>query len=464
MPPKPDFSHYTPYPHGIRVHELMAPKHGSALRIVCLVTGYGAGKSYLAARETIKQAIINAPTPVLQVSPSYSMAQHNAFIPMQRALDAMGIQYSTRWDTQHRITLTAIRGHAIHKNVRPEILFRSADVPEGLKGLNVAMAWVDEPGIIPELTRSGETFIEIVLARVRAPEAKCLRVLLTGTPEGRNWFYQFAEADPSPNTYLVRASTRDNPEMLRNGYYQQLLERYDAKKVAMYADGIFVDLSDARCYLYEDEVNMRTCTYNPDLPVYITIDFNRTPSIHALMAQLHGPRDDPRSTLQFFTEFVIAAGTTQKIAIAMDNQLQVLGHKQPVYLCGDPSGRQKRSNSDLSDVDVLVQALSRWKPTVLLRNVHQAQSVSVDTANAALEKGRVLIDPSCRTLIYDLRNVRWKPNCQFPSLQLDKSDPKMTHASDAMRYLVEQLFPLPARPSVLAMVGGDKRPSTMSDR
>jgi len=59
---------------------------------------------------------------------------------------------------------------------------------------------------------------------------------------------------------------------------------------------------------------------------------------------------------------------------------------------------------------------------------------------------RVLINPKCRELIKDLRQVRWQRDAAGnPIGTLDKSDPHRTHLSDALSYLVTSEFGLYGR-------------------
>jgi hypothetical protein len=58
----------------------------------------------------------------------------------------------------------------------------------------------------------------------------------------------------------------------------------------------------------------------------------------------------------------------------------------------------------------------------------------------------VFIDPKCRELIKDLRQVRWKrDSAGNPIGTLDKSDPQRTHLTDALSYLVASEFGLRGR-------------------
>jgi len=57
------------------------------------------------------------------------------------------------------------------------------------------------------------------------------------------------------------------------------------------------------------------------------------------------------------------------------------------------------------------------------------------------------VDPHCQHLIQDFEQVSWKADPHGnPLVELDKSDAKRTHVSDALGYLVAREFPMkPAR-------------------
>ena len=59
---------------------------------------------------------------------------------------------------------------------------------------------------------------------------------------------------------------------------------------------------------------------------------------------------------------------------------------------------------------------------------------------------RIEIDPGCRELIADLEQVHWKTDINGNSQsEIDKSDPKRTHLSDALGYMIEKEFPMKPR-------------------
>jgi hypothetical protein len=56
---------------------------------------------------------------------------------------------------------------------------------------------------------------------------------------------------------------------------------------------------------------------------------------------------------------------------------------------------------------------------------------------------RLAIDPRCKELIKDFEQVSWKADAYGNSLaELDKSDTRRTHVSDAVGYLIAHKFPM----------------------
>ena len=71
----------------------------------------------------------------------------------------------------------------------------------------------------------------------------------------------------------------------------------------------------------------------------------------------------------------------------------------------------------------------------------------INCVNALLRKHagqhRLVIDPRCKELIKDFEQAAWKADPHGNSLaELDKSDPRRTHVSDAVGYLIARKFPM----------------------
>jgi PBSX family phage terminase large subunit len=118
-----------------------------------------------------------------------------------------------------------------------EVLFRSADDPEKLRGPNLSGMWLDEASLM-----SREVF-DISIGRLReAGEQGWLSA--TFTPKGRqHWTYEvFAKG--TPGSVLFRARTKDNP-FLASGFADQLALQYTGLLADQELGGLFVDVAGA---------------------------------------------------------------------------------------------------------------------------------------------------------------------------------------------------------------------------
>ena len=120
-----------------------------------------------------------------------------------------------------------------------------------------------------------------------------------------------------------------------------------------------------------------------------------------------------------------------------------------VRLYGDAAGAA-RSTAGQSDYEIIRQFF-RTEPDFKVS--HQIKSANplvrdrVNAVNAMLcnnaGERRLLVNPCCKQLIRDLERVSWKADSNDNLLpQLDKTNPGLTHVSDALGYLIESEFAL----------------------
>lgn len=111
---------------------------------------------------------------------------------------------------------------------------RSAEEPDGIRGLNSELVWGDEP----HSWKSGrEAWDNAVLGnRIGRP-----RAILTGTPRPRPWL---RELEAKPTTVLTTGSTYENVGNLAPQFVAMILERYEGTRLgaqelhALYLDDV----------------------------------------------------------------------------------------------------------------------------------------------------------------------------------------------------------------------------------
>jgi len=192
----------------------------SDARYRAFIAGVGSGKTFAGVMATLKACQRSERGAV--VSPTYPMMK-DVILPTFRDLAEPFIETLNKADLYADLSLGC------------RVLFRSADKPERLRGMNLGFAWVDEAALIDE-----ETW-DILLGRLRLDPG---RAWLTTTPKGHNWVYDRFVADPGDEHETVRASTSDNPH-LPDDYIQSLEEQYTEKFRRQELGGEFIEAEGA---------------------------------------------------------------------------------------------------------------------------------------------------------------------------------------------------------------------------
>ena len=328
-----------------------------------------------------------------------------------------------------------------------QILFRSTEYPDRLRGPNLAWFAVDE------LTYCRPGAFQQLQARLRDKQAKALHGLAAFTPKGFDWYYDFfvGQNAPPSERELIRANPFENRPNLAPGYYESLERAYDPQLYKQEVLGEFVSLFAGQAYwAFTRAVNVSEAAYDPALPLWWSWDFNVDPMCSVVCQvqqpappQFHGEPPRPLQ-IRVMDELVIRSSSTQEV---LEEFVRRWGeHRAGLVIYGDPAGRARHSVSTKSDWQIIREFFQTRGMRAEFR-VHAAapavkdrvQAVNAKLANAAGERA-IRIAPKCRELIADLERVTWKPGTG----QMDKSDPLRTHTSDALGYLVWAEWPLRA--------------------
>lgn len=383
--------------------------------------GYGSGKSFSLAMKLFDLSWLNRPHPGGLMCPSFQdykrdmLPAMEAILEKHRLIDHVKYNKSEfRWQFPW--------------NPRP-LYVVSAE--KKLKGPNWAYAGVNELSLCPF-----ERYREL-MARVRVRNAKVPQIASVGTYEGIYPEYDdFFWDKANEKSRVIQASTRANQANLEDGYIEMLESAYDSRMVQAYIDGERVSLTgNAFYYGYRPDRNDRPNYPVPDrevLEYLITIDFNVDPMCAGVW--IRTPKGGVVCIDQVKLEGMQGYDTRQ-----LGQALIARGYTgSNSVLFPDPAG-QARSTKGLPDVDQL-KAMGftdiRIKASAPRMRVRQL------TANNLLEKGLVLIDPvKAPDMKKDLMKVTQDP----VTLEKVKVNPKLTHFSDGMDYMLDILFPWSGR-------------------
>ena len=206
----------------IRLHAVQLAYRQSQAAYRAFIGGRGAGKSWIGTYDLARKA--KPRRLYLVAAPTYPMLQDatlRAFLEITRAM-----RYLLDW---RKASQTAILGNGA------EILFRSADDPERLRGPNLSGLLLDEAGQIERAAFD----IGIACLREGGEQGWCA---ITTTPRGRaNWTYDVFGKRQQPGVVeLFRARTQDNP-FNPAGFAEGLRGRYTWAFARQEIDAEFTD-------------------------------------------------------------------------------------------------------------------------------------------------------------------------------------------------------------------------------
>jgi hypothetical protein len=320
-----------------------------------------------------------------------------------------------------------------------EILFRSTDDPDKLRGPNLSMFWLDEAAMMPEMVW------DLMIGRLRLEPG---RGIITTTPRGKNWLWKlFLQKNlENPNYHLTQCSSKSNI-FLPDYFIEALESQYTGHWLKQELEGEFVEFIEAQAYEdFKSPVNVCDADvepediYDPRLPLYLACDFNN----HVMawpVIQIHG--DQP----WVITE-ISQVGEASIPHMVRRFRSQFPTHAAGLRLYGDASGAfgsaggatlweilEAQFGGYRSDPELYIP---RKNPKVIDR-VHAVNQV----LRGANEWKPLMIHPSAEKLIEDFQRVQWKENGRDLEKIEDRKDDRslLTHASDALGYWVMMDMP-----------------------
>lgn len=402
----------------------------------------GSGKSYALAYEALFLSLLNPGLLGLIGAPTYKMLEDSTRRSFFEVLDAEGIGFT--FNKQENCVRLAATGS--------EIIFRSMENPDRLRGQNLAWFGLDE------LTYTREEAWTRILGRLRHPDAARLCGFAVWTPKGHDWVYRRFVEDDNPDYRLVKANPRENTH-LPSDFYDQLKHSYAERFYRQEVMGEYLDIYGGNVYDTFSEGNLQHVTYDPQLPLCWALDFNVDPMC-SVICQIDEPKPNVlmthyarRGVVRVLDEIVLPDSRTVPAAKEFIRRALLLPDvpdRLVVKIYGDASGNSPHSSASRTDYE-LIREVFRQESDFDIQMFQNKKNPGirdrVNTVTNMLKPSsgshRVLIDPKCKELIKDLRQVKWKRDTAGNVTgEIDKSDPARTHLSDALSYLIAREFPM----------------------
>jgi hypothetical protein len=400
-------------------------------KLLHLNGGFGSGKTYGLCRKLLKLSYINRDVRGGCVVPTIADFKKDMLPVFQDILESHRIRYRYhKGDKWFMLPWS-----------RRELQIASAE--KKIRGPNWGYAGINEVTLI-----SQERYRETV-GRVRLKNATCPQIASSGTPEGTShWLYEDFVEKPLKNSRIIYGDTRNNLENLADDYVDTLIASYPQHMVDAYLKGMFVNMSTNRFYYaYDPHLNDdKSLARIPGLEVVITLDFNVDPMCatawHIVYVRakngglvLDKRTGKPMKKLLGFDQVELSGprgADTHRMAAAL-RERGYLPESTTIYC--DPAGNS-RSTKGTSDVQILKQhqfLKIKFNPSAPHMRRRQL------AVNNLLDKAQIQIHPvNCKGIKRDLDGVEQ----DVVTLGKVKDNPKLTHYSDGLDYLVDVEFPL----------------------
>jgi len=385
------------------------------------IGGYGSGKSSILCKRVIASALHNAPVPVMLVSPSYRQAKRTILPTLMSLIHGRNLKYEyNRSDAMIQIKNNGRTGH---------IWIGSGDTPDSLKGSNLAACYCDEAFMLPF------TVIEILLSRIRDPNARTRELGLAGTPEGglSGWAYEVLKGDRKDDfdMGMYTASTLEN-KALPPAFVKTLLSAYDEKTAAAYVHGKIINMSVGLIYgSFDRDIHVQKCQPPEDVQICCGIDFNYDPAC----AVLFWVDDD--GCANYYDEVYVTGG--MDTFGMMDLIWEKSAHRVDMFY-PDPSGCQRKTSArkGTTDLTIIQKAGIKLRGIdhpfeVRARRRTPARKDRYNATNNAFRERKIKIDPRCKNLIRCLSLETYETFQQHAGYD---------HELDAFSYYQEMVNPI----------------------
>lgn len=359
-------------------------------RFSSYIGGIGSGKTYAGAIKALQR--LQEPGYGMIAAPTFPMLRDSTRRSMLAALDHAAIPYELhKGDNQ----ITTITGH--------EIICRSLDNPETLRGPNLEWAWIDEAALADGMAW------KIVKGRVR--EGSNPQAWITTTPKGRNWIWQEWVAEPDDYHSLYRTRTTENKYLPADFAYSL---GYTGRFAEQEIGGEFVAFEGVVYPMFSRSQHVRVvdCT---GWATALSVDVGtRNPT--AILTGRKASDDRRHIEREVYRR---GMGSDEIIAAICDEADRM----RPAMIYLDPSA-----------ADYILTLQRRGYPAVKANN---DVTYGIGVVTTALDDG-LTIDPSCVNLIAELEAYHYPEN----RTESDKPVKEFDHAVDSLRYLISSESPL----------------------
>lgn len=405
----------------LKYHPVQASLWTTKKRFVAVPAGRGSGKTELARRRLVRMLPVIKPwkDPLyFYGGPTYGQAKRIAWNAFLRLIPKEWVEKISASD----LIIKTIFGSELH--------VVGLDKPQRIEGSQWDGGVIDESCDIKP-----KTFDLSILPALTWRNGWCWRIGVPkrfgiGAAEFREFYEKACRGEIEDAAGFSWPSSDIIPQKALN-YARSImderdfLEQFDASWQTT-GGGVF--------YAFDEEANIRPCSYDPNKTILVGSDFNVDPMAWVLC---HLKND----TLEVFDEIWLR--NTNTITTCRVLAERYATHKGGWQFFGDASGKARKtsaSSSDISQIATFPQFLRQGRVIAYMRsNPPIADRFAAMNARIKSSSGqrKVYIDPRCKHLKFDLMSRVYKPGTREVA---DVGD--LGHITDALGYIIYKLFPI----------------------
>lgn len=393
----------------------LAAMHDVVTKFLYMSGGYGSGKTYTLVMKAFQLMDLNPSVPGALLAPTTKMFRRDVLPTFRQIAGENDISF--RFNARDMELYFPDTDSTVY-------IYHAEDDGDSIAGANVGWALANEASLCSFMA------IKALFARVRLKRAPFSQIFMSGTPAEFNWVYQFFIEELKKDRRIIYASSRANKHTA--SWYVDMLEgSYDEIARQQFVEGLFIPRTGNR-FLHRFNRHKHTTDFATRVlgaPVWVNVDFNVNPMVATLMSYV----PHSKVPLRMFDEVSLAGADTYELGNVLEERIGQ-GWKNAVIF-PDPAGAARKTSAKdlITDIKILEDKGFRdirYKNRLSVKDCYFA-------ANNIVDKNMVAVHPKCREFIADAEQVKVKDG----AFEMEKKDPKRTHALDGFKNMADYMFP-----------------------
>ncbi len=429
----PDVARAVPTPRwtALRPHAEQWRLMTSTARFIGVPAGRRSGKTELAKRRLVMSLPVSkgpgVDTQYFFGGPTHDQAKHIAW---QDLLDLVPDRWIPGGKRGPNVSYGELWIQCVFQTHRARLWVLGLDQPRRVEGPAWDGCVLDEscdlrPGVFARSVRPALADRAGWCWRIGVPKR---------TGQGAPEYREFCEACDAGQYPAGAAFSWPSRDILPAEEVQHAAETLDPRDFREQYEAAWETVAGQIFHAFSREFNVRPCAYDPKRALVVGMDFNVDP-----MAWVIGHAWPDR--IEWLDELWLRNANTQA---ALDTLwARYSAHDGGWQFYGDAAGRARKTSASATDYLLIAndpRFTARGRtihfPAANPRLADRFASCNAMFCNAAGHR-RMFLSPGCRRLVRDLEIRGYKPGTRDPA---DSGD--VGHITDAMGYVVWQLFPL----------------------